>query len=71
MSTIRKFLYLETKSESEYDVDYDDCAFEDAFDECTQLYIQLSICIPHVHLCVAVDSWENMVPWLLSTENNS
>ena len=59
------------KSESQNDFDYHDCAFEDAFDECTQLYIQLSICIPHVHLYVAVNSWENMVPWLLSTENVS
>ena len=36
-------LYLDTKNESEDDFDVHNCAFEVAFDECTQLYIQSDV----------------------------
>ena len=47
-STTPKVLWLDTKTESEDEFDIHNCAFEVAFDECTQLYIQWCICTHRV-----------------------
>ena len=58
-STTPKVLWLDTKTESEDEFDIHDCAFEVAFDECTQLYIQWCICIHRVEFHLSALGYQN------------
>ena len=49
-STTPNVFCFDTKTESEDEFDIHNCAFEVAFDECTQLYIQWFICTHGVEL---------------------
>ena len=58
-STTPNVLWLDTKTESEDEFDIHNCAFEVAFNECTQLYIQWFICTHRVefHLIQFCCAW--------------